>query len=139
MTGEGTNVIGRFEPVRYVGPARPDLGLTPGETGWVLDLYGDGNVEVEFAFPDGTTWLQCALPVAELRPADADPLAPPPLSRTTLWPALKAFEEGGNPVRHPESGELVEVARDATRGETTLSTASLGELIRVSRPQGGSG
>ena len=132
-------MIEEFSEVRYTGPARPELGLTPGETGWVLDLYGDGNAEIEFAFPDGTTWLQCAVPVSELQAANADLQAPLPLSSTTFWPALQAFEQNGDPVRHPDTGEVVEVVRDAARGETTLSTGSLGALVRVPRPQGGSG
>lgn len=54
--------INEYASVRYVGQFDRNLALAPGEIGIVTDDYEDGNYEVEFSFPDGTTWLQCALP-----------------------------------------------------------------------------
>lgn len=59
---------------------RADLGLTAGDEGAVVLVYGDEACEVEFVNPDGSTRVMTALPVAELevvwRIADHRPAAP---------------------------------------------------------------
>lgn len=54
--------------VTYCGPADAYPELQPGDIGYILEDYKDGNFEVEFSNPDGSTRLLVVLPHKFLRP-----------------------------------------------------------------------
>lgn len=44
-----------YSRVRYVGPVNVIEQINPGDVGYIIEDYSDGNYEVEFSAPDGTT------------------------------------------------------------------------------------
>ena len=44
-----------YSRVRYAGPANLQEQINPGDIGYVIEDCGDGNYDVEFSDPDGTT------------------------------------------------------------------------------------
>lgn len=44
-----------YSRVRYVGPVSVHEQINPGDVGYIIEDYSDGNYEVEFSDPDGTT------------------------------------------------------------------------------------
>jgi len=44
-----------YSRVRYIGPANVQEQINPGDIGYIIEDYGDGNYEVEFSESDGTT------------------------------------------------------------------------------------
>lgn len=48
------NEITKYAKVRYVGTTSHQE-IAAGDVGYVIEDYGDGNYEVEFSRPDGTT------------------------------------------------------------------------------------
>ncbi len=44
-----------YNRVRYVGPVNVHEQINPGDVGYIIEDYSDGNYEVEFSDPDGTT------------------------------------------------------------------------------------
>lgn len=127
------NQINEYDNVRYTGPFNRDLALAPCEVGVILDDYGDGNYEVEFAFPDGTTWLQCALSGTLLTSVSsgAELLGP---SRSAIYPAVLAFERGESQVfQYPPTGENLCVKR-ADDGRVVVTTPSIGVVASIARP-----
>lgn len=128
--------IDEFDQVRYVGLPIPETGLTPGEVGYVLENYDDGKLEIEFSFPDGTTWLQCVLAKSDLTLADESTGTNdlPQLSREVIYPAIKQYELTGScEVVHPTTGEVVEVHREGK--ELLISTQNLGTILSMIRPE----
>ncbi len=53
--------ISIYNRVRYVGLGNIQERINPGDFGYVIEDYGDGNFEVEFSNPDGTTRAQAVL------------------------------------------------------------------------------
>ncbi|HDR9837045.1 TPA: DUF4926 domain-containing protein [Burkholderia multivorans] len=47
-----------YDRVRFIGPRGSVSSLSPGDIGYVIEDYGDGNYEVEFSNADGTTRVQ---------------------------------------------------------------------------------
>lgn len=47
--------LSTYSRVRYIGPVNLQDQINPGDIGYILEDYGDGNYEVEFSEPDGTT------------------------------------------------------------------------------------
>lgn len=64
--------IAIYSRVRYVGPENAEERLNSGDIGYVIEDYGDGNFEVEFSNPDGTTRAQVVIPGRELHAAELD-------------------------------------------------------------------
>jgi hypothetical protein len=58
--------ISIYNRVRYVGLANDQDRIYPGEIGYVIEDYGDGNFEVEFSNPDGTTRTQAVIAGSDL-------------------------------------------------------------------------
>jgi Domain of unknown function (DUF4926) len=50
--------ISIYNRVLYVGPVNVQEKIYPGDTGYVIEDYSDGNFEVEFSNPDGKTKTQ---------------------------------------------------------------------------------
>lgn len=126
------NQINQYDNVRYTGPFDKGLALAPGEVGVVLDDYGDGNYEIEFAFPDVTTWLQCALSGGVLEPVshNADTSAP---SLTAIHPAVMAFERGETRAFvYPPTGEKLSIERGED-GRLVVTTPSIGVVASLAR------
>ncbi|AHB76648.1 MULTISPECIES: DUF4926 domain-containing protein [Pandoraea] len=44
-----------YSRVRYVGLVNVIEQINPGDVGYIIEDYSDGNYEVEFSDPDGTT------------------------------------------------------------------------------------
>lgn len=44
-----------YNRVRYVGPVNVQEQINPGDIGYIIEDYGDGNYEVEFSDQNGTT------------------------------------------------------------------------------------
>jgi hypothetical protein len=44
-----------YSRVRYVGPVNVHEPINPGDVGYVIEDYSDGNYEVEFSGLDGIT------------------------------------------------------------------------------------
>jgi hypothetical protein len=130
------NDLNLYTRVRYIGPFDRDLVLASGEIGTVLEDYGDGNFELEFSFPDGSTWLQCALPLRYLEPAapsEANGGHVP--SRDAIFPAIIAFERGDDSqFFFTITGERLFVRRDNS-DTIVVETESLGALVRLVRPR----
>lgn len=126
--------INEFDTVCYVGPFDRDLALASGEAGIVLDDYGDGNCEVEFALPDGTTWLQCALPKSQLEKfLSATQVVTP--SAASIYSAVRAFEGGDDQeFEYPPTGEKLSVLR-GDDGRLLVTTPSLGVVTSLTRPK----
>lgn len=47
--------IAMFDRVRYLGREIVDEKIKSGDIGYVIEIYDDGNFEVEFSNADGTT------------------------------------------------------------------------------------
>ncbi len=47
----------------------PEFGICAGDVGTVVEVYEDGEYEVEFCDPDGETRAQFALDGSQIRPA----------------------------------------------------------------------
>ncbi|MCU0800825.1 MAG: DUF4926 domain-containing protein [Rhodobacteraceae bacterium] len=124
-----------YDTARYTGPFDRQLFLPTGETGTIVEDYGDGHVEVEFSFPDGTTWLQCALSLSRLRPDHPDATLPDVLpSRDVIFPAILAFEAGQQgPFIYPPTQEPLLISR-ARDGRIAVATQLLGTILAVVRP-----
>ncbi|GFE50899.1 hypothetical protein So717_26520 [Roseobacter cerasinus] len=134
MANRSTNQISEFDNVHYSGEFERQLALAPGEIGVVLDDYGDGNYEVEFAFPDGTTWLQCSLAGHLLEPVSSDAEAAGP-SLSAVLPAVQAFERGeASSFRYPPTREELSVER-TDDGRVLVRTPSIAVVASMSRPQ----
>jgi hypothetical protein len=58
--------ISIYNRVRYVGLANDQDRIHPGEIGYVIEDYGDGNFEVEFSYLDGTTRTQAVIAGSDL-------------------------------------------------------------------------
>ena len=59
-----------YSRVRYVGSANVEEKLKPGDIGYVIEDYGDGNYEVEFSDPDGTTRVLVVIAGSDLELAE---------------------------------------------------------------------
>ncbi|ATF87192.1 DUF4926 domain-containing protein [Burkholderia gladioli] len=59
-----------YSRVRYVGPVNVEEQINPGDIGYVIEDYGDGNYEVEFSDPDGTTRALAVIAGSGLEPAE---------------------------------------------------------------------
>ncbi|MGO4815217.1 DUF4926 domain-containing protein [Cupriavidus sp. 2MCAB6] len=59
-----------YNRVRYVGREGSYEGLRWGDIGYVIEDYCDGNYEVEFSNPDGTTRVQAVLAGRDLELAE---------------------------------------------------------------------
>jgi hypothetical protein len=44
-----------YSRIRYAGLVNAQEQINPGDIGYVIEDYGDGNYEVEFSNADGTT------------------------------------------------------------------------------------
>jgi len=55
-----TKNIGIYQKVKYVGETPIDH-VKNGDCGYTIEDYGDGNFEVEFSRPDGTTFAQVVI------------------------------------------------------------------------------
>jgi len=44
-----------YSRVRYVGSVNVQEQISPDDVGYIIEDYSDGNYEVEFSNPDGTT------------------------------------------------------------------------------------
>ncbi|MBU9694289.1 DUF4926 domain-containing protein [Burkholderia multivorans] len=62
-----------YDRVRFVGPRGLVSSLRPGDIGYVIEDYGDGNYEVEFSNADGTTRVQEVIAVEHLENAPLTP------------------------------------------------------------------
>lgn len=62
-----------YDRVRFVGPRSLVSSLKPGDIGYVIGDYGDGNYEVEFSNADGTTRVQEVIAVEHLENAPLTP------------------------------------------------------------------
>lgn len=128
--------INAYDAVEYLGGFESDLKLPKGEVGYVVENYGDGNFEVEFSFPDGTAWLQCALAQSVLRaitPQDAK--SAQKVYRNAVFLAVLQYEKSGkSEVTFEPTGEALEVGRDASTRHIVVSTPSLGTIIDLPRP-----
>ena len=51
-----------YTRVKFVGPIKDYPDLCVGDTGYVIEDYEDGNYEVEFSNPDGSTRVQTVIP-----------------------------------------------------------------------------
>lgn len=129
--------INEYDAVEYLGDFDSDLKLPKGEIGYVLDDYGDGNFEVEFSFPDGTTWLQCALPATALRAvAPQYAKSAQTVYRNAVFSAVLQYEKSGkSEVKFEPTGEILQVWRDASNRHVMVSTPSLGTIVEVPRPK----
>lgn len=56
-----------YDVVRFEGD-RPDIGLTRGMTGTIVEDYGNGDYEVEFCDDQGVTLVLTSLNAKELKP-----------------------------------------------------------------------
>ena len=56
--------------VHYLGREGSNEGLRCGDIGYVIEDYCDGNYEVEFSNPDGTTRVQAVLAGSDLELAE---------------------------------------------------------------------
>ena len=122
-----------FDTVRYIGKWDKELCLSYGEIATVLEDYQDGNIEVDFSFPNGTTWLQCALPKKDLcleqNPENTV------FSRDYAYPLIKSFETSEIlSIAHPKTTEVIEIDFDEINGNVVLSTPSLGVIMTVNCP-----
>ena len=128
-------LIKEFDTVKYIGNWDKEIGILPGEVGVVIDDYEDGNVEVEFFFPDGTTWLQYSFTKENLELLDPQAKIERTFSRDYIYPLIKSYEVGDViSVEHPETGEVIKVEFDNMSGNLILSTPSLGNIMSVRRP-----
>jgi hypothetical protein len=59
-----------YNRVRYVGASGKVEQVSPGDIGYVIEDYGDGNFEVEFSDPDGTTKAQAVIAGQDLELAE---------------------------------------------------------------------
>ncbi|MGJ7622068.1 DUF4926 domain-containing protein [Variovorax sp. GB4P3] len=50
-----------FSKVRYIGPKDFCSELNFGDIGYVIEDYGQGNYEIEFSLPDGSTKAQLGI------------------------------------------------------------------------------
>lgn len=62
--------ISIYSRVRYIGLPNTQEGLSRGDIGYVIEEYGDGNFEVEFSNPDGTTKAQAVIAGCDLELAE---------------------------------------------------------------------
>jgi Domain of unknown function (DUF4926) len=53
-----------FSRVEFVGQRHDELST--GDVGYIIEDYGDGNYEVEFSSPDGSTRVQAVISENEL-------------------------------------------------------------------------
>ena len=51
-----------YNRVRFVGPVKDYPDLRIGDIGYVIEDYEDGNYEVAFSNPDGSTRVQAVIP-----------------------------------------------------------------------------
>lgn len=128
--------ISEFSVVQFIGAWDRELHLSPGEIGNVLEDYGDGNVETEFSLPDGTTWLQCALPKSKLQIVeDCGMKGLKSFSRDYAYPLIRKFEAGEQAdIHHPKTGEVISIDFETDTKNVVLQTASLGRIFSVLRP-----
>jgi hypothetical protein len=54
-------ILNVYNRVRYVGAPGEFERVSPDDIGYVIEDYGDGNFEVEFSNPDGTTRTQAVI------------------------------------------------------------------------------
>lgn len=128
--------ISEFSVVQFIGAWDKELHLSPGEIGYVLEDYGDGNVEIEFSLPDGTTWLQYTLPKSKLQIVEDGSMKDlKSFSRDYAYPLIQKFEAGEQAdIHHPETGEVISVDFETGTKSVVLQTASLGRIFSVLRP-----
>lgn len=62
--------IAIYNRVRYVGATNTQERINSGDIGYVIDDYGDGNYEIEFSAPDGTTRAQLVIAGSDLELAE---------------------------------------------------------------------
>ena len=129
------NEIKEFDTVKYVGEWDKKIGILPGEVGTVVEDYGDGNVEVDFSFPDGTTWLQFSFSKEDLKLLNSSKEGGDAFSKNYAYPLIKSYENGDIiSVEHPETKEILKIDTDSVSGNLVLSTPSLGNIMVVRRP-----
>lgn len=59
-----------YAKVKYVGDGLDQAGLAMGDVGYVIEDYEDGNYEVEFSNPDGSTRVQTVIAEDKLSAVD---------------------------------------------------------------------
>jgi hypothetical protein len=59
-----------YSRVRYIGPVNLQDQINSGDIGYIIEDYGDGNYEVEFSQPDGTTKALVVIPGRDLEVAE---------------------------------------------------------------------
>ncbi|WP_086924169.1 DUF4926 domain-containing protein [Variovorax sp. JS1663] len=59
-----------YSRVRYLGVANGQERINPGDIGYIIEDYGDGNFEVEFCRADGTTGAQAVIAESDLELAE---------------------------------------------------------------------
>ncbi|SDS86306.1 DUF4926 domain-containing protein [Pseudomonas trivialis] len=59
-----------YSRVKYVGPNGHYHCIGDNEIGYIIEDYGDGNYEVEFCEPDGSTRAQSVIPESFLQSAE---------------------------------------------------------------------
>ena len=59
-----------YNRVRYVGPVNVQEQINPGDIGYIIEDYGDGNYEVEFSEPDGVTRALVVIDARDLEVAE---------------------------------------------------------------------
>ncbi|KWD61418.1 hypothetical protein WL76_27395 [Burkholderia ubonensis] len=62
--------ISIYNRVRYIGQSNAQERIYPGDIGYVIEDYSDGNFEVEFSNPDGTTRAQVVVAGRDLELAE---------------------------------------------------------------------
>jgi hypothetical protein len=55
-----------YSRVKFIGPIKEYPDLLVGDIGYVIEDYEDGNYEVEFSSPDGSTRVQAVIPESYL-------------------------------------------------------------------------
>jgi hypothetical protein len=63
--------INLYSRVQFVGPVNDYPDLRIGDIGYVIEDYEDGNYEVEFSNPDGSTRVQAVTPGSYLALAES--------------------------------------------------------------------
>lgn len=51
-----------YSRVQFIGSTKDYSDLRSGDIGYVIERYEDGNYEVEFSNPDGSTRVQTVIP-----------------------------------------------------------------------------